>query len=60
MYTFYAVGLATVAHPGVVKPGVLFPDFITTGRHTQNNPTHLLLEEASKLWPGLPVRALVR
>ena len=59
-YTYYAIGLGTVAHPGIVKPGVIFPDFITTGTHTANNPTLLLLEECRKCWPGLPISALIR
>jgi hypothetical protein len=59
-YTYYAIGLGTVAHPGVIKPGVVFPDFITTGAHTANNPTLLVLEECRKCWPGLHISALIR
>jgi hypothetical protein len=59
-YTYYAIGLGTVAHPGVIKPGVIFADFTTTGTHTANNPTLLVLEECRRCWPGLPISALIR
>lgn len=60
LYTFYAVGLGTVAVPGIMKPGVIFPNFETTGRHTAHNPTRLIMEEAYKLWPGLRISCLLR
>lgn len=60
LYTFYAVGLGTVASPDIMKPGVIFPHFITTGRHTVHNPTSLIVNEASRLWPGLRVSVLIR
>lgn len=56
----YAVGLATVASPDIMKPGVIFPDFLATGRHAAHNPIRLILEESNVLWPGLRVGALVR
>jgi len=56
----YAVGLATVASPDIMKPGVVFPDFLATGRHTAHNPVNLILEESRSLWPGVRVGALVR
>ena len=59
-YTFYAVGLATVAVPDVMKPGVIFPTLLATGAHTAHNPTQLLLEEGRKLWPGVRVGTFVR
>lgn len=60
LYTLYAVGLATVASPGVMKPGVLFPEVLATGAHSVHNPVNLLLEECRKLWPGLRIGALIR
>jgi hypothetical protein len=60
LYTCYAVGLATVASPDIMKPGVIFPDFLATGKHSVHNPVNLVLEESSKLWPGLPISALLR
>ncbi|KAH0563023.1 hypothetical protein GP486_002410 [Trichoglossum hirsutum] len=59
LYTLYAVGLATVASPDIMKPGVIFPDFLATGRHTAHNPIRLILEESNILWPGLRVGALI-
>lgn len=60
LYTFYAIGLATVAAPGIMKPGVIFPNFEATGRHTAHNPTRLILEESANLWPGLRISCLLR
>jgi hypothetical protein len=60
LYTFYAVGLATISSPDIMKPGVLYPDFLATGRHTAQNPTNLMLEETRKLWPGLAISVLIR
>ncbi|KAH6721025.1 hypothetical protein BKA61DRAFT_150212 [Leptodontidium sp. MPI-SDFR-AT-0119] len=57
-YTLYAVGLGTVACPNIMKPGVIFPDFLATGAHSQHNPVILVLEECRKLWPGIPVSTL--
>jgi hypothetical protein len=59
-YTLYAIGLGTVASPSIMKPGVIFPDFLATGKHSQHNPVCLVLEESRKLWPGLPVSTLIR
>lgn len=59
-YTLYAVGLGTVACPNIMKPGVIFPDFLATGAHSQHNPVILVLEECRKLWPGIPVSTLTR
>jgi hypothetical protein len=59
-YTLYAVGLATVASPDIMKSGVIFPDLSATGGHTVHNPTRLILQESSTLWPGLPIRILMR
>ncbi|KAH8749168.1 hypothetical protein BGZ57DRAFT_959493 [Hyaloscypha finlandica] len=58
-YTLYAIGLGTVASPSIMKPGVIFPDFLATGKHSQHNPVCLVLEESRKLWPGLPVSSLI-
>ncbi|KAK0113950.1 hypothetical protein ONS95_014195 [Cadophora gregata] len=58
-YTLYAVGLGTVASPDIMKPGVIFPELLATGAHSQHNPTCLALEECRKLWPGLPVSTLL-
>jgi hypothetical protein len=60
LYTFYAIGLATVAAPGIMKPGVILPNFEATGRHTVHNPTRLILEESTNLWPGLRISCLLR
>ena len=59
-YTFYAVGLGTVAYPDIIKPGVIFPKFLTTGRGSIQNPINMLLEECNKLWPGLRIGTLLR
>ncbi|KAF2007547.1 hypothetical protein P154DRAFT_614874 [Amniculicola lignicola CBS 123094] len=58
-YTLYAIGLGTVASPGVMKPGVTFPNFLATGSHSAHNPVHLILDESRKLWPGIRVSALI-
>jgi hypothetical protein len=60
LYTLYAVGLGTVASPGIMKPGVIFPDLLATGRHTVHNPIRLLVEESNNLWPGLRISTLLR
>jgi hypothetical protein len=59
-YTFYAVGLGTFAVPDLIKPGVTFPEFLTTGRHSIHNPIRMLLEECNKLWPGLRIGTVIR
>ncbi|KAJ8110730.1 hypothetical protein OPT61_g6498 [Boeremia exigua] len=58
-YMLYAVGLGTVASPGVLKPGVILPDFFATGSHTVHNPINLVLDESKNLWPGLQISALI-
>jgi hypothetical protein len=59
-YTFFAIGLGTMASPGIVKSGVTFPDFLATGAHSVHNPTKLLLEECGKIWPGLKAKTILR
>jgi hypothetical protein len=41
-------------------PGVVFPEFLATGEHSEHNPIRLILEESEKLWPGLPVSTVIR
>lgn len=60
LYTLYAVGLAAVAAPGIMKPGVIFPEFLATGADSVHNPVNLLLEESRKIWPGVRIGLLIR
>jgi hypothetical protein len=59
-YTFYAVGLGTMGLPSVISNGVIFPDFFATGAHSVHNPIRLLLEECTRIWPGLRPKVLLR
>jgi hypothetical protein len=59
-YTFYAIALGTIATPGIVSNGLIFPDFSAPGADTMHNPVQLVLQECNMTWPSLRLKLILR